>query len=169
MKKLILLVVAIAIISVLSVSNARAGTWETCTWIWSTDVITANDPPDYVYCKRPGYTWKSRGVAYVQSTRGADNIAIQYDTTWDNSKTINGKTPCSNTAATGDLNVLACVDGVCDTGTTTVAYYQVNDIADAINLTFEMTPPTDAFKLSVDGDTATCWVVRTTVYWESYQ
>jgi hypothetical protein len=144
-----------------------AGTWQTCNWIWSTDVTSANDPPDFVYCKKPGYNWKSKGASYIQSTRGADNIAIQYDTTWDNSKTINGKTPCSNTAATGDLNVLSCIDSVCDTGTTTLAYHQVDDIADNINLGFELTPPTEAFKLSVDGDTATCWVIRTTVYWES--
>lgn len=148
------------------VGTANAGTWQTCNWIWSTDVTTANDPPDFVFCKQPGKEFTTKGAAYIQSTRGADQVSIQYDTTYDNSKTINGKTPCENTAATGDLNVLACVDNVCDTGTTTIAYHQVDDIADEINLSFELTPPTEAFKLSVDGDTATCWVVRTTVYWE---
>lgn len=165
MKRLIFIFLLILILGF--TSNSFAGKWETCNWIWSTDVTTANDPPDFVFCSRPGSTWKSRGSAYIQSTRGADNVAIQPDTTWDNSKTINGKTPCSNTASTGDLNVLSCIDDVCDTGTTTVAYFQVDDIADATNKTFELTPPTESFKLSVDGDTATCWVVKTTVYWES--
>lgn len=165
MKRLVLLIAFLLI-----ANYSYAGTWTTCNWIWSTDVTTANDPPDSVYCKDANQSYKSKGVKYIQSTRGADGVQIQYDTTWDNSKTVpqipGNIVPCSNTAATGDLNVLACVDSSCDTGTGTVAYHQVDDIADNIKLTFELTPTTDAFKLSVDGDTATCWVVRTTVYWE---
>lgn len=161
MKKLVLFLVFMAF-----TVSAHAGAWQECNWIWSKDVTTDNDDPDSVFCRKAGTSWKSMGATYIQSTKGADNVSIQYDTTYNNSKQINGVTPCSNTATTGDLNVLACVGTTCDTGTTTVAYHQVDDIADAINLTFELTPPTDGFKLSVDGDTATCWVVRTVVYWE---
>ena len=167
MKRLILIIFTVLIVSLnVFLQLSYADQTQTCHWIWSTDVTSANDAPDFVFCTdRAGYTFQSQGTTYIQDTKDADKVYIQYDTTWDNSKQIDGKTPCSNTASTGDLNVLSCTEGVCDTGTTDVAYHQVNDIADAINLGFEMTPPTSGFKLTVDGDTATCWVVRTITHW----
>ena len=165
MKKLLLILVTILIFS----GVAEAVRTDNCYWIWSTDVTTANDAPDSVYCSSKGDgVWVSKGTSYIQNSQGADSVSIVYDTTWNNSNTVpnipDTITPCSNTASTGDLNVLTCMDGICSTGTTDVVYHQVNDIADAIKNGFELTPPT-SFKLTIDGDTATCWVVKTSVNW----
>jgi hypothetical protein len=168
MKQLILILVIIFALAV----NAEART-EKCYWIWSTDVTTANDGPDSVYCDKNGDgTFQSKGTAYIQNSLGADSVTVIYDSTWNNSNTVpeipDTITPCSNTASTGDLNVLTCAKAataICSTGTTTVAYHQTDDIADNIKDGYELTPPA-AFDLSVDGDTATCWVVITITNWK---
>lgn len=141
---------------------------EYCDWIWSTDVTTANDDPDYLYCDRHNTgTFKSETVgSYIQNTIGAYQVTVQVNTTWNNSLKIHGITPCSNTAATGDMNYKGCIRGDCDIGTTTLAWYQLDNVADNIKYTKEVTPIGDGFRLSVDGDTATCWTVRTMVYWK---
>ena len=148
--------------------SAEART-DKCFWIWSTDVTGANDPPDSVYCSLDGKDYVSVGTTYIQNSQGADMVQMVYDTTWNNSNTVpdipDTITPCSNTASTGDLNVLICDNTICSTGTTTVAYFQVDNIADNIKNGFKLSPPV-AFDLSVDGDTATCWVVRTVTHWD---
>ena len=164
MKKILLTLILIA--TFILPLSANAGVWENCNWIWD-GISSVNQAPTAVYCSNANSDWKSKGVAYIQNTRNATSVAIQYDTTYNNSKVINGVTVCSNTVSDGDLNVLSCIDNVCDTGTTTVAYYQVNAIADAINKTFELTPPAEGFKLTVDENTnPTCVVARTAVWWE---
>lgn len=164
MKKILFVIVTVLMLS----TQVFAARTDKCIWIWSTDVTTANDAPDYVYCSLDGRDYLSQGTSYIQNSNNAESIDIVYDTTWNNSNTVpripDTITPCSNTAATGDLNVLMCTGTTCSTGTGTVAYVQTDNIADNIVNGYSMTP-VESFKLTVDGDTATCWVVYTTVSW----
>ena len=162
-------ILALMLLLVTLPAFAYAERVEYCDWIWSSDLATtvANAPAS-IYCDTNNDgSYKSETVAsFIQNTRGADQVTIQYNTTWDNSALIHGVKPCENTASTGDLNYKGCIRGSCDTGTTTYNWYTISDIVDDYIKTTEITPIGDGFRLSVNGDAATCWTVRTMVYWK---
>jgi len=160
MKKVIFILLAILIM--VGVAQARV---DRCDWIWSTAVTDVNDPPDYVYCSLDGAAFVSMGATYIMNSQGAKGLTYTYDTTSTGAATSHGVTICSNTA-TPDINFLTCLDGSCSTGTTTVAYYQIDSIADAIVNGGELTPPSN-FKPTVDENASAnaCVLLKTEVYW----
>jgi len=166
MKKLLIILAVIFMFS--SVAEARQSL--KCSWIWSTAVTTANDAPDYVFCNDSWIgSWKSKGATYAMPVEGADNIDYQYDTTSAGANVVNGITVCSNTSLDADINFLASMHegALFDTGTGTAAYYQLNNMTDAVRSSGALTPVGDFMKFTVDGDTNNaCVVLRTTVYWK---
>lgn len=150
---------------------AHAGSTE-CNFIWSTAVQTSNDAPDYIFCKNWGGAWKSQTVAtYSMKIKEATDVRLdyQYDTTSTGSLKVNGITICSNTSSDSDINFLLSMDGGInfDSGTGTAAYYQLNDMTDAVRDSESLTVAGTNIKFSADGDTNDfCGVIRTVLIWD---
>lgn len=138
-----------------------------CDWIYN-GISAVNSAPTNVFCEKPPFQhWKDEGASYIQDTTFAHSVGYQIITTWDGVATLHGVTVCENTVSTGDVNFLHCIGDSCDTGTTTVAYFQVNDVADGISIGDEMTVVSNGFKITVDEDADnTCFVVKTRVLWK---